>query len=582
MDAARLRSYRPLAAILLGTALLQGFLLARLPTISADGITFIRVARALAEAPLATMHAEDQHPGFPALILVTTRAIQACGFHDDPQVWMAGGLIVSFIAGILSVAVVWCFARDMFDTTIANIAAIGFAVLPVPRAGAVDAQSDTPHVLFYLFAAWMASTGLASGNVRRLALAGLSSGLAFWIRPEGLEVALVATPFVLWQAFRAPWPWRKSVLAFGAVAGVAFLVAAPYMLLASKITSKQLLFFKENPAPSYIERIAKGEISADQPESLPTGLAAPAPIGEVAVAAPTAPTAPDPAPQVAAVPVAPTASVLPAPQPVPAAAPPVEGKPKYSRELIWSLIGLAFAAFINCICQGLKFVFIPFYLLGDVALVWRRPAEIQIAFLACLGVTHILILMSVFVFSGYIAHRHTIPLVGLAMPFAALGLYQTSAVLARWMRVRPRYLAVPALVACCAIVLPFTLRHLNREFLPVIEATAWVRARLAPGSGIVCNSPYPGFYGRRPIAELCPLAPTLGEALLKAPDARYDYAILHVNAHDYRAEWIEQLAPYYRIVREIDDPHDYRLPKKVLIFEVQETPIRNAALPPRK
>ena len=27
------------------------------------------------------------------------------------------------------------------------IAAIGFAVLPVPRAGAVDAQSDTPHVL---------------------------------------------------------------------------------------------------------------------------------------------------------------------------------------------------------------------------------------------------------------------------------------------------------------------------------------------------------------------------------------------------------------------------------------------------
>jgi hypothetical protein len=540
-----------LAAILLGTALLQAFLLVRLPTISADGIIFIRVAKALADAPLATMHAEDQHPGFPALILVTTRMLQACGFDGDPQVWMAGGLIVSFIAGILSVAVVWCFARDLFDTTIANIAAIGFAVLPVPRAGAVDAQSDTPHVLFYLFAAWMAATGLASGNLRRLALAGFSSGLAFWIRPEGLEVALVATPFVLWQAFRAPWPWRKSVLACGAVAGVAFVVAAPYMLLASKITSKQLLIFKENPAPSYIERLAEAQHAV-------------APV-------------PDPALTTETLAVVPAAPASPAPPQAVA-----DTDPQYSPQLVSSLIGLAIAAFINCICQGLKFVFIPFYVIGNIALLWRRPAGIQIAFLACLGATHILILMSVFVFSGYIAHRHTIPLVGLAMPFAALGLYETSVELARRLRVAPRYVAVPALAACCAIVLPFTLRHLNREFLPVIEATAWVRARLAPGSGIVCNSPYPGFYGGRPIAELCPLAPTLGEALLKAPDARYDYAILHVNAHDYRSEWIDQLAPYYRVVREIDDPHRYRLPKKVVIFEVKDTPIRNAALPPRK
>jgi hypothetical protein len=562
MDAARLRTYRPLAAILLGTALLQAILLVRLPTISADGVTFIRIAKALATAPLATMHAEDQHPGFPALILVTTRALQACGFTSDPQAWMAGGLIVSFIAGILSVAVVWCFAREMFDATIANIAAVGFAVLPVPRAGAVDSQSDTPHVLLYLFAAWMASTGLANGSLRRLALAGLSSGLAFWIRPEGLEVALVAMPFVLWQAFRTPWPWRKSSLALVAVAGVAFVVAAPYMLLASKITSKQLLFFKENPAPSYIERLAEAEAAEEAAEAQETTAAVPAP---VVVAAPTAA-----APAVTA----PVAAAVPAPA--------VDGDPEYSPALVSSLIGLAFAAFINCICQGLKFVFIPFYLLGDVALVWRRPAGIQIAFLATLGVTHIAILMSVYVFSGYIAHRHTIPLVGLAMPFAALGLYQSSAVVARWFRIQPWHLAVPALAICCMVVLPYTLRHLNREFIPVMEATEWVQARLAPGSGIVCNSPYPGFYSGRPIAELKPLSPTLNEALLKAPDARYDYAIVHVNAHDYRPEWLEQLAPYYHVVREIDDPHFYRMPKKVVIFKVNETPIRNAALPSRR
>ena len=570
MNAARYRPYLSLAAILLGTILLQGFLLVRLPTISADGIIFIRIARELSAAPLETMQAEDQHPGFPAMLLATTRVVQACGYRDDPGAWMAGGLIVSMLAGVLSVAVVWCFAREMFDTTIANIAAIGFAVLPVPRAGAVDAQSDTPHVLFYLFAAWMASTGLASGNLWRLAAAGLASGLAFWIRPEGLEVALVATPFILWQASRQPWPWRKSIVALAAVAGLACVVATPYMLLAGKITSKQLLIFKEDPAPSYIERLAEAE--QEETEHPPVQVAS-APERAQPTAAAGNPSAP---PAATNVPAAPVAAA-----PAPVVQPPVESEPEYSAELVSGLIGLAFAAFINSICQGLKFVFIPFYLLGDVALVWRRPAGIQVAFLATLGVTHILILMAVYVFSGYVAHRHTIPLVGLAMPFAALGLYQTCAVLARWIGVRPRYLVVPTFVACCLTVMPFTLRHLNREFEPVMEATEWVQSQVGPGGGVVCNSPYVQFYSRLPVAELSPLSPSLAEALHKAPDAHYDYVVLHVNAHDYRPEWMQQIAPYYRPVREYNDPHEYRLPKKVVVLQATGGPIRNAALPPR-
>ncbi len=564
MDATRYRPYLPLAAILLGTAVLQAILLVRLPTISADGIIFIRVARELAAAPIETMRAEDQHPGFPAMLLAATSVLQACGYRDDPGVWVTGGLIVSLLAGVLSVAVVWCFAREMFDTTIANIAAIGFAVLPVPRAGAVDAQSDTPHALFYLLAAWMTSTGLANGSLWRLAAAGLASGLAFWIRPEGLEVAIVASPFILWQAFRVAWPWRKSILAMVAVAGLACVIATPYMLLAGKITSKQLLIFKEEPPPSYIERLAVAEeTDVELPaEQVASGDKS---VQQIVSAATSVRSTP--------------ASGRPTNAPSPPS--PIDDEPEYSPELVASVIGLAFAAFINSICQGFKFVFIPFYLLGNVALAWRRPAGIQIAFLACLGVSHILILMAVYVFSGYIAHRHTIPLVGLAMPFAALGLYQTCGVLARWVHVPPRYLAVPTLLVCCLTVLPYTLRHLNREFLPVIEATTWVKSQLAPGDGVVCNSPYVGFYGRLPVAELSALSPTLDEALLKAPDARYDYVVLHVNAHGFQPRWVDELAPYYRPVREFDDPQTYRHPKKVVVYRAKDATIRNAARPAR-
>jgi len=553
MDA-RWRAYYPLAAILLGTALLQGVLWARLPTVSADGIIFINIAKRLAAAPLETMRAQDQHPGYAALLLGTTRVLEAVGYDGDPQAWMVAGLIVSFVCGLASVAVVWLLARDLFDTTIANMAAIIFAVLPVPRALAVDAQSDVTHGFFYLLSAWLATTGLLNGSYRRLAGAGLAGGLAFWIRPEGLEVVLVALPFLVWQGFRLHWPWRRRALSLVAIGGTACMVAVPYMALAGKITSKQLQVFKAQPVPTYIERIAEGKLEAGDEADAIVAAPAPAPVQATVAATPTPPaSAANPDPQ----------------------------EDGYSPKLVLSLVGLAFAAFINSICQGLKFVFIPWYLLGDVALYWRRPAGVQVAFLAMLGVAHVAILMAVYVFSGYIAHRHVLPLVGIAAPFAALGIWHTAEWISGLLKWRPVYLRTALFVVSCLAVLPYTLRHLNREFVPVIEATRWVTERLEPGGGIICNSPYVPFYGHRPVAELSPLAPTLNEALIKAPNARYDYVVLHVNAHAYQERWLAELLPHYRQVLEILDPHKYARPKKVLVLQVKEGPIRNAALQAR-
>jgi Dolichyl-phosphate-mannose-protein mannosyltransferase len=540
MNASRCAAYAPLAAILLAATLLQAALLVRLPTVSADGIIFIGIARDLTTEPIETFRTQDQHPGFPAMLLFGAKAVQWLGYRDEPGSWIAGAVLVSFVCGILSVAVVWLFARDLFDAKVASVAAIAFTVLPVPRAGAVDAQSDTPHALFFLLAAWMATTGMTRGNLWRLSAAGLASGAAYWIRPEGLEVVLVALPFVAWQALRTYGPGRRAALAVGTLAGCAFVVAAPYAILAGKVTSKQLQFAKVSPAPTYIEQLA--EANARPPQAQPA-------------TTPPAPRPPAPARQ--------------APQ------------ARYSTHLVLSVIGLALAAFINSICQGFKFVFIPLYLLGDLALVWRRPAGIQIAFLSFLGATHIVILIGVYVFSGYVAHRHVIPLVGLAMPFAALGIFQLSDWMGRLLRVRPAYCTVATLGICSAIVLPYTLRRLNREFVPVIEATRWVESRAEPGSGIVCNSPYVGFYGTLPVTELGSAAPRLDEALANAPPgARYDYVVLHVGAHAYRPEWVDQIERRYRQVLEIPDPHSVDRPRKVLVFQAKNIGARHASRPP--
>ena len=200
------------------------------------------------------------------------------------------------------------------------------------------------------------------------------------------------------------------------------------------------------------------------------------------------------------------------------------------------------------------------------------------ALLGLLATTHFVVLMAVFMLSGYIAHRHVLPMVGLGMAATALGVLCVGEFAARRLKAPPGYVVPILLAVCCVAVLPYTLRAVNREFLPVLAATEWVQSRAEPGTGIICNSPYVEFYGKLPVAYLSPESPTFAEALAKADaDAQYDYVVLHVNAHDYRPEWLTQLAPRYRQVRRFPDPYSIERPKWVLVFEAKEGHVRRPA-----
>jgi hypothetical protein len=141
MDVQRFASYGGLFLAVAVAAALQFSVIARSPSVTADGIIFVSVAKDLSRAPIDAFRNRDQHPAYPAMLLASTRLVQAAGYRAEPGSWMLGGQIVAFICGLLSVWVVWLFARDLFDARVANLAAFGFAILPQPRHSASDAMS---------------------------------------------------------------------------------------------------------------------------------------------------------------------------------------------------------------------------------------------------------------------------------------------------------------------------------------------------------------------------------------------------------------------------------------------------------
>ena len=270
--------YRGLILAVAVAAVLQILLIARSPSITADGIVFTSIAKELEQSPVETFRTQDQHPGYPAMLLGMTRLVQWLGYRAEPESWMLAGQTIGFVCGLLSIWVVWLFARDLFDAQAANLAALTFAVLPVPRWNAADAMSDTPHMLFFLLAAWLASSAMVDGRLWKLIAAGAASGIAYWIRPEGLEVALVAIGFLVCRGLIARWQWKRLAVATAALAGSTMIVAVPYMVLAGKLTSKQLQFAKVEPGPTYLATLAEVKPTpSPAPVQSPAGEPTPAP-----------------------------------------------------------------------------------------------------------------------------------------------------------------------------------------------------------------------------------------------------------------------------------------------------------------
>ncbi len=527
---------RYLIAALALTALIQIGLALSSSAVADDGLTFIKCSRAFARAPAATMREKDQHPGYPIMILAGRWLAARFVGEEGVWSWLYGARLVSGICGLLSVPVLWLLARRVFDARVAGVAAVIFAGLPLFRQNAADALSDTPHLLFYLLGAWMAAEGLVRLRFWWFPAAGLASGLAYWIRPEGFSVALVAAAvLVLWAVTHRTMSRRRTLACLAGLLLSAGIVATPYVYVKGAFTTKKK-----------ITAVFRREPRVQVPVTPPTPAQEP-PGAEAGVGEPFAPTEKGTgvssfAPSRNRTPKKPGGGSKKTPAPSSARGHAfLEGCVELVAELLHRLrYVLALGLLFGLLAPGrLRAQAAPGFLLGSLA-----------AF-------HVMLLLWLYSAVRYISYRHTMPLAALAMPWIASGTIYLAGVVATvlatarppsWSRspspgLRRCVLGLMVGLVVLAMV-PRSLRPLRRERLPLLRAGSWVGERTVAGDRVLSNSSHMLFYADTPGRFIRP-SDAIPEVQVSDDEPPYRFVVLDVRAGDHRKDWLAQLARCY-------------------------------------
>src|SRR5262249_5595682 len=143
-------------------------------------------------------------------------------------------------ASVLLVIPTFLLGRALFNRRVGFWAALLFQCLPSAGRLMGDGLSEPLFLLWasaaFVFATW----ALGGGSMRWFVLAGLSRGLAYLTRPEGLLIALATGAVLLGMQAARAWrrPWKQCVGSFVGLSLGCLVVAGPYVLLIGGLTVK--------------------------------------------------------------------------------------------------------------------------------------------------------------------------------------------------------------------------------------------------------------------------------------------------------------------------------------------------------
>jgi 4-amino-4-deoxy-L-arabinose transferase-like glycosyltransferase len=570
------RAWPLLALALLLALAAQVTIFLRSPVIENDGVTFIQMARDLARSPAETIRGQNQHPGYPAMILAGHGLVRALGRGEGVDGWVLAARLATGLCGLLAVGAGWLFARRLFDRRAACVSGLLLAGLPLFRRNAADAMSDSPHLLFLLLAAWAAVAGLRSWRARWFLLAGVAGGLAYWVRPEGLLVPAVTATCVLLAFVRRPRPKAPTAaVCLAALVASSVALSAPYALLKGQITTKK-----------HVEQLAERRMWLTQPAETkpparrPTPAPAPAPRRRAtpekraaapgggraaavpaatrphqarAVRPPAAPARPTKKPPRQARPSRPAPAQRPSPAPARRVAPLL-------------IVGQAFGELGSELLEGFYYGLVLPLVVGIFLCRRSGPRDASSPFVPVLWLLHGAVLVMLYVLVRYISHRHAMPLVAVALPWAGCGTICIARLISRApvaRRIPPGWVLAGVVALVLAGMAPRTLRPMHARRLPVVKAARWVGRRADPGDKVLSNTNYVPFYADMP-GDVIMRHESLPAGAADATPPAYRFVVFDADTGAFNPRWPAALAAgYRRIEREFPGPVE----RDILIYE---------------
>ena len=211
------------------------------PIIARDGTVYLEMGRMLDQGHVSTVcHKFQYPPGFPAMIAAGARATGS----QWPDGWIRVGRNTSIAMALLSLWMLYLFARRAFDAGAAMLTILFFGLAESFTHVSADVLSDAPAVAFAMCAimsGFAARDALGRGQWRAVAwavVAGLAAGAGYLCRPEALLSAVLTG--LLLVPRKLPAPGRAiQVACLVALIAAASVGVLPYAAEIGALTHKK-------------------------------------------------------------------------------------------------------------------------------------------------------------------------------------------------------------------------------------------------------------------------------------------------------------------------------------------------------
>ena len=425
-------------SILLAVALCIGvYLIITAFLIAKDGTTFIRYAQNLSIEPLKTMHNEDQHPGFPCMILAAHGTTDLLSKDTTILRWIFCGQSVALIFRLFAVVVLYFLAKRLVGASQGFWAVLILIILPAPAEYGSDVLSEWPHLFFLLSGFLLLIIGARNKKCWPFGLAGITAGAGYLVRPECAQVIVIGCLWLLIQMLRSKSTSDKVKTLSGLVVLIMgfLIIAGPYMKF------KGAIFPKKSIVPPTSLQDSETNSTEEQPLSQTTRESRFAPLK----------------------------------------------------------IARAFGRLVSNTGETLMLFFVPALLIGMLKSFWSSKwFEPNIFLVAAIVLLNIPVMVWLYCGYGYMADRHTLPMLLIPILYVPAGLSD----MARWLNGKfpgrnERFWFLVLLVIGICVCAPKLLRPIRLEQQGYRAAAEWLKTNTEPADTVAVPDPRISFYAER-------------------------------------------------------------------------------------